>query len=182
MLTRQLQELWRKSRGSLVPQRLLFEVTSANVVSEHGSKYVVSEGGGLGGGQSREAGGGWRSSPAQPTALGGSGLQLREEVRPAGMGLRTTRVLFPPGASCLMGRGVWWVLPLILLFLPFCCDWGTAGPEEPQVMCTRGRFLFTCLGGTHAGSVCVLCVSALQEGSGHWWVPPLPSLMRASLV
>lgn len=43
MLTRQLQELWRKSRGSLVPQRLLFEVTSANVVSEHNSKYVVSD-------------------------------------------------------------------------------------------------------------------------------------------
>ncbi|XP_015267818.1 PREDICTED: sorting nexin-21 [Gekko japonicus] len=41
MLTRQLQELWRKSRGSLMPQRLLFEVTSANVVNERSSKYVL---------------------------------------------------------------------------------------------------------------------------------------------
>ncbi|NXI98391.1 SNX21 protein, partial [Psophia crepitans] len=31
LLTRQLQELWRKSRGSLAPQRLLFEVTSASL-------------------------------------------------------------------------------------------------------------------------------------------------------
>ncbi|XP_068768358.1 sorting nexin-21 isoform X3 [Struthio camelus] len=38
LLTRQLQELWRKSRSSLVPQRLLFEVTSASVVSERSSK------------------------------------------------------------------------------------------------------------------------------------------------
>ncbi|KAI6074057.1 Sorting nexin-21 isoform X1 [Aix galericulata] len=42
LLTRQLQELWRKSRSSLAPQRLLFEVTSASVVSERSSKYVVS--------------------------------------------------------------------------------------------------------------------------------------------
>ncbi|XP_069657121.1 sorting nexin-21 isoform X3 [Haliaeetus albicilla] len=41
LLTRQLQELWKKSRGSLVPQRLLFEVTSASVVSERSSKYVL---------------------------------------------------------------------------------------------------------------------------------------------
>uniref|UniRef100_A0A670ZSM5 Sorting nexin family member 21 n=1 Tax=Pseudonaja textilis TaxID=8673 RepID=A0A670ZSM5_PSETE len=41
LLTRQLQELWRKSRGSFVPQRLLFEVTSASVVSERNSKHVV---------------------------------------------------------------------------------------------------------------------------------------------
>ncbi|XP_077192237.1 sorting nexin-21 [Paroedura picta] len=41
MLTRQLQELWRKSRDSLVPQRLLFEVTSASVVNERSSKYVL---------------------------------------------------------------------------------------------------------------------------------------------
>ncbi|NXW62140.1 SNX21 protein, partial [Eurystomus gularis] len=41
LLTRQLQELWRRSRGSLVPQRLLFEVTSASVVSERSSKYVL---------------------------------------------------------------------------------------------------------------------------------------------
>ncbi|XP_068556208.1 sorting nexin-21 isoform X3 [Anas acuta] len=38
LLTRQLQELWRKSRSSLAPQRLLFEVTSASVVSERSSK------------------------------------------------------------------------------------------------------------------------------------------------
>ena len=42
LLTRQLQELWRRSRSSFVPQRLLFEVTSASVVSERSSKYVVS--------------------------------------------------------------------------------------------------------------------------------------------
>ncbi|XP_054074595.1 sorting nexin-21 isoform X2 [Rissa tridactyla] len=42
LLTRQLQELWRKSRGNLAPQRLLFEVTSASVVSERSSKYVVT--------------------------------------------------------------------------------------------------------------------------------------------
>ncbi|XP_025939601.1 sorting nexin-21 [Apteryx rowi] len=41
LLTRQLQELWRKSRSSLTPQRLLFEVTSASVVSERSSKYVL---------------------------------------------------------------------------------------------------------------------------------------------
>ncbi|XP_042318528.1 sorting nexin-21 isoform X2 [Sceloporus undulatus] len=41
MLTRQLQELWRKSRGSFIPQRLLFEVTSASVVNERNSKYVL---------------------------------------------------------------------------------------------------------------------------------------------
>ncbi|XP_062445298.1 sorting nexin-21 isoform X3 [Rhea pennata] len=42
LLTRQLQELWRRSRSSLAPQRLLFEVTSASVVSERSSKYVTS--------------------------------------------------------------------------------------------------------------------------------------------
>ncbi|XP_067410029.1 sorting nexin-21 isoform X2 [Emydura macquarii macquarii] len=31
-LTRQLQDLWRRSRSSLVPQRLLFEVTNASVL------------------------------------------------------------------------------------------------------------------------------------------------------
>ncbi|NXV74790.1 SNX21 protein, partial [Atlantisia rogersi] len=41
LLTRQLQELWRKSRGSLAPQRLIFEVTSASVVSDRSSKYVL---------------------------------------------------------------------------------------------------------------------------------------------
>ncbi|NWZ82651.1 SNX21 protein, partial [Poecile atricapillus] len=41
LLTRQLQELWRRSRGSVAPQRLLFEVTSASVVSERSSKYVL---------------------------------------------------------------------------------------------------------------------------------------------
>ncbi|XP_064321682.1 sorting nexin-21 [Phalacrocorax carbo] len=41
LLTRQLQELWKKSRGSLAPQRLLFEVTSASVVNERSSKYVL---------------------------------------------------------------------------------------------------------------------------------------------
>ncbi|XP_061486720.1 sorting nexin-21 isoform X2 [Rhineura floridana] len=42
LLTRQLQELWRKSRGSFVPQRLLFEVTSANVVNERNSNSTPS--------------------------------------------------------------------------------------------------------------------------------------------
>uniref|UniRef100_A0A673V587 Sorting nexin family member 21 n=1 Tax=Suricata suricatta TaxID=37032 RepID=A0A673V587_SURSU len=39
-LTRQLQDFWKKSRNTLVPQRLLFEVTSANVVKDPPSKYV----------------------------------------------------------------------------------------------------------------------------------------------
>lgn len=43
-LARQLQDFWKKSRNTLVPQRLLFEVTSANVVKDPPSKYVVSEG------------------------------------------------------------------------------------------------------------------------------------------
>lgn len=42
LLTRQLQDFWKKSRNTLVPQRLLFEVTSANVVKEPPSKYVTS--------------------------------------------------------------------------------------------------------------------------------------------
>nr|XP_032646913.1 sorting nexin-21 isoform X2 [Chelonoidis abingdonii] len=41
LLTRQLQDFWRRSRSSLIPQRLLFEVTSASVVSERSSKYVL---------------------------------------------------------------------------------------------------------------------------------------------
>ncbi|NXO00453.1 SNX21 protein, partial [Rhinopomastus cyanomelas] len=41
LLTQQLQDLWRRSRSSLVPQRLLFEVSSASVVSERSSKYVL---------------------------------------------------------------------------------------------------------------------------------------------
>uniref|UniRef100_A0A8C8S3P6 Sorting nexin family member 21 n=1 Tax=Pelusios castaneus TaxID=367368 RepID=A0A8C8S3P6_9SAUR len=41
LLPRQLQDFWRRSCSSLVPQRLLFEVTSASVVSEHSSKYVL---------------------------------------------------------------------------------------------------------------------------------------------
>ncbi|XP_042835595.1 sorting nexin-21 [Panthera tigris] len=40
-LTRQLQDFWKKSRNTLVPQRLLFEVTSANVVKDPPSKYVL---------------------------------------------------------------------------------------------------------------------------------------------
>uniref|UniRef100_A0A4X1U0Q1 Sorting nexin family member 21 n=1 Tax=Sus scrofa TaxID=9823 RepID=A0A4X1U0Q1_PIG len=42
LLTRQLQDFWKKSRNTLVPQRLLFEVTSANVVKDPPSKYVTS--------------------------------------------------------------------------------------------------------------------------------------------
>uniref|UniRef100_A0A5F8GT84 Sorting nexin family member 21 n=1 Tax=Monodelphis domestica TaxID=13616 RepID=A0A5F8GT84_MONDO len=42
LLTRQLQDFWKKSRSNLVPQRLLFEVTSANVINEPPSKYVRS--------------------------------------------------------------------------------------------------------------------------------------------
>uniref|UniRef100_A0A8C3WRV5 Sorting nexin family member 21 n=1 Tax=Catagonus wagneri TaxID=51154 RepID=A0A8C3WRV5_9CETA len=41
LLTRQLQDFWKKSRSTLVPQRLLFEVTSANVVKDPPSKYVA---------------------------------------------------------------------------------------------------------------------------------------------
>ncbi|XP_008569818.1 PREDICTED: sorting nexin-21 isoform X3 [Galeopterus variegatus] len=42
LLARQLQDFWKKSRNTLVPQRLLFEVTSANVVKDPPSKYVTS--------------------------------------------------------------------------------------------------------------------------------------------
>uniref|UniRef100_A0A8C5KYN7 Sorting nexin family member 21 n=1 Tax=Jaculus jaculus TaxID=51337 RepID=A0A8C5KYN7_JACJA len=42
LLARQLQDFWKKSRNTLVPQRLLFEVTSANVVKDPPSKYVRS--------------------------------------------------------------------------------------------------------------------------------------------
>ncbi|XP_008835983.1 sorting nexin-21 [Nannospalax galili] len=41
LLARQLQDFWKKSRNTLVPQRLLFEVTSANVVKDPPSKYVL---------------------------------------------------------------------------------------------------------------------------------------------
>lgn len=41
LLARQLQDFWKKSRNTLVPQRLLFEVTSANVVKDPPSKYVT---------------------------------------------------------------------------------------------------------------------------------------------
>lgn len=40
-LAKQLQDFWKKSRNTLVPQRLLFEVTSANVVKDPPSKYVL---------------------------------------------------------------------------------------------------------------------------------------------
>nr|XP_033770492.1 sorting nexin-21 [Geotrypetes seraphini]XP_033770493.1 sorting nexin-21 [Geotrypetes seraphini] len=41
LLTRQLQEFWRRSQTRTVPERLLFEVTSANVVRDGSSKYVL---------------------------------------------------------------------------------------------------------------------------------------------
>ncbi|XP_025897751.1 sorting nexin-21, partial [Nothoprocta perdicaria] len=41
LLARQLQELWRRSRGGRAPPPLLFEVSSASVVSERSSKYVL---------------------------------------------------------------------------------------------------------------------------------------------
>ncbi|XP_037668228.1 sorting nexin-21 isoform X2 [Choloepus didactylus] len=41
LLARHLQDFWKKSRNTLVPQRLLFEVTSANVVKDPPSKYVL---------------------------------------------------------------------------------------------------------------------------------------------
>uniref|UniRef100_A0A2K6JMZ5 Sorting nexin family member 21 n=2 Tax=Rhinopithecus TaxID=542827 RepID=A0A2K6JMZ5_RHIBE len=41
LLARQLQDFWKKSRNTLTPQRLLFEVTSANVVKDPPSKYVL---------------------------------------------------------------------------------------------------------------------------------------------
>lgn len=40
LLAKQLQDFWKKSRNTLDPQRLLFEVTSANVVKDPPSKYV----------------------------------------------------------------------------------------------------------------------------------------------
>ncbi|XP_067904213.1 sorting nexin-21 [Heterodontus francisci] len=41
MLTKQLQESWKKSRGNLIIEKLIFEVTSANVVQDSSSKYVA---------------------------------------------------------------------------------------------------------------------------------------------
>ncbi|XP_038658969.1 sorting nexin-21 isoform X4 [Scyliorhinus canicula] len=41
MLTTQLQESWNKSRGNLIEEKLVFEVTSANVVHDSSSKYVA---------------------------------------------------------------------------------------------------------------------------------------------
>ncbi|XP_029468597.1 sorting nexin-21 [Rhinatrema bivittatum] len=41
LLTRQIQEFWRKSQTRAVPERLIFEVTSANVVRDGSSKYVL---------------------------------------------------------------------------------------------------------------------------------------------
>ncbi|XP_072370721.1 sorting nexin-21 isoform X2 [Scyliorhinus torazame] len=40
MLTTQLQENWNKSRRNLIVEKLVFEVTSANVVHDSSSKYV----------------------------------------------------------------------------------------------------------------------------------------------
>ncbi|XP_067856745.1 sorting nexin-21 [Heptranchias perlo] len=41
MLTKQLQETWKKARGKLIVEKLIFEVTSANVVQDSSSKYVA---------------------------------------------------------------------------------------------------------------------------------------------
>ncbi|GCB73352.1 hypothetical protein scyTo_0002495 [Scyliorhinus torazame] len=41
MLTTQLQESWNKSRRNLIVEKLVFEVTSANVVHDSSSKYVA---------------------------------------------------------------------------------------------------------------------------------------------
>ncbi|XP_032119463.1 sorting nexin-21 isoform X3 [Sapajus apella] len=43
LLARQLQDFWKKSRNTLAPQRLLFEVTSATVVKDPPSKYVLCD-------------------------------------------------------------------------------------------------------------------------------------------
>ncbi|XP_078227894.1 sorting nexin-21 isoform X3 [Callithrix jacchus] len=40
LLARQLQDFWKKSRNTLAPQRLLFEVTSATVVKDPPSKQT----------------------------------------------------------------------------------------------------------------------------------------------
>ncbi|XP_021567948.1 sorting nexin-21 isoform X2 [Carlito syrichta] len=42
LLAQQLQNFWKKSRNTLVPQRLLFEVTSANVVKDPPSNSTPS--------------------------------------------------------------------------------------------------------------------------------------------
>lgn len=42
LLAKQLQDFWKKSRNTLVPQRLLFEVTSANVVKDPPSNSTPS--------------------------------------------------------------------------------------------------------------------------------------------
>ncbi|XP_048819299.1 sorting nexin-21 isoform X5 [Lagopus muta] len=66
LLTRQLQELWRRSRSSFVPQRLLFEVTSASVVSERSSKYVEETAAQLYGRDHRQAEPSLRAVPVPP--------------------------------------------------------------------------------------------------------------------
>ncbi|XP_042197818.1 sorting nexin-21 isoform X1 [Callorhinchus milii] len=41
LLTNQLQENWKKTKGKLIVEKLMFEVTSANVVQDSSSKYVA---------------------------------------------------------------------------------------------------------------------------------------------
>ncbi|XP_068768356.1 sorting nexin-21 isoform X1 [Struthio camelus] len=88
LLTRQLQELWRKSRSSLVPQRLLFEVTSASVVSERSSKYVKEAAPELHRRNHRQAEPGLRAVPVPPA------LHRRDPPLP-----RVPGVLLPAGPA-----------------------------------------------------------------------------------
>nr|XP_047906653.1 sorting nexin-21 isoform X1 [Anser cygnoides] len=88
LLTRQLQELWRKSRSSLAPQRLLFEVTSASVVSERSSKYVEEAAAQLHGRDHRQAEPSLRAVPVPPA------LHRRDPPLP-----RVPRVLLPAGPA-----------------------------------------------------------------------------------
>ncbi|XP_035199682.1 sorting nexin-21 isoform X2 [Oxyura jamaicensis] len=88
LLTRQLQELWRKSRSSLAPQRLLFEVTSASVVSERSSKYVEEAAAQLHGRDHRQAEPSLRAVPVPPA------LHCRDPPLP-----RVPRVLLPAGPA-----------------------------------------------------------------------------------
>ncbi|XP_038022067.2 sorting nexin-21 isoform X1 [Anas platyrhynchos] len=88
LLTRQLQELWRKSRSSLAPQRLLFEVTSASVVSERSSKYVEEAAAQLHGRDHRQAQPSLRAVPVPPA------LHRRDPPLP-----RVPRVLLSAGPA-----------------------------------------------------------------------------------
>ncbi|XP_029767667.1 sorting nexin-21 isoform X1 [Terrapene carolina triunguis] len=127
LLTRQLQDFWRRSRSSFVPQRLLFEVTSTSVVSERSSKYVVSD--------ISQGGPGWDSA-------GGDGVQAAQScgVLDAPRSSRKGRSAWVPrplGVCCpgggAGGRASGGAGADSCLCLSLCCSDGAGGSDEPQL-------------------------------------------------